>query len=118
MTECIYINGDSWLAHFAGRVANSQHPLFRDKFVVNHAVPGSSNLEIIERTNKFFVKTLEKLNPPLLYDYLIENEKISDIKKVTENIIQNYISYLRKSRNEKQIKFIYEVSPYETFKFI
>lgn len=49
-TECIYINGDSWLAHFATRVANSEHPLFQDKFVVNQAIPGSSNLEIIQRT--------------------------------------------------------------------
>jgi hypothetical protein len=50
IADCIYINGDSWLAHFASRVANSQHPLFQDKFVVNHAIPGSSNLEIISRT--------------------------------------------------------------------
>jgi hypothetical protein len=52
VTECIYINGDSWLAHFAGRVANSQHPLFRDKFVINHAIPGSSNLSIVRRTKQ------------------------------------------------------------------
>lgn len=50
--EFFYINGDSWLAHFASRVANSDHPLFKDKFVINHSIPGSSNLSIIQRTDQ------------------------------------------------------------------
>ena len=56
--EFFYINGDSWLAHFTNRVANSEHPLFENKVVINHSIPGSSNLSIIRRTKQ----TLEDLS--------------------------------------------------------
>lgn len=45
-----YINGDSWLSHHCCVVANSEHPLFKNKVVINNSVPGSGNLGIIKRT--------------------------------------------------------------------
>ena len=56
-----YINGDSWLANSTSRVANSDHRLFKDYFVINHSVPGSGNISIINRT-RTALADLEKYN--------------------------------------------------------
>ena len=56
-----YINGDSYLAHWASKVANSDHPLFKNITVINHAVPGSGNLSIIRRT-KHALNEFKKYN--------------------------------------------------------
>ena len=50
MKQVLYINGDSWLTSYANRVASSGHPLFKDILVINHSVPGSGNIGIINRT--------------------------------------------------------------------
>lgn len=52
MKQILYINGDSWLSHFTSRVANNQHPLFNDIFVINHSIPGDGNANIIARTKQ------------------------------------------------------------------
>lgn len=54
-----YINGDSWLSHYSARIANSDHPLFKNMVVINHAVPGSGNASIIRRT-KYALEELKK----------------------------------------------------------
>jgi hypothetical protein len=56
-----YINGDSWMAHFSARIANSDHPLFKNTVVINHAVPGCGNASIIRRT-KHALEELKKSN--------------------------------------------------------
>ena len=48
--QVFYINGDSWLANAAAKVANSNNLLFENILVINHAVPGSGNIRIIDRT--------------------------------------------------------------------
>jgi hypothetical protein len=48
--QYFYINGDSWLSLNAQCITNSDNPLFKDIFVINHSVPGSSNMSIINRT--------------------------------------------------------------------
>jgi len=59
--QVFYINGDSWLSHFTNRVACSDHPLFKNIFVINHSVPGCSNMSIISRT-KTALSELKKYN--------------------------------------------------------
>lgn len=59
--QVLYINGDSWLSHFTNRIANSDHQLFKDIFVINHSIPGSSNMSIISRT-KAALSELKKYN--------------------------------------------------------
>jgi len=46
----LYINGDSWLAHYTNRATSSDNPLFKNFLVINHSVPGASNIDIIRRT--------------------------------------------------------------------
>jgi hypothetical protein len=52
MKQFLYINGDSWLGHFTSRVANNQHPLFENMFVINHSISGDGNISIINRTEQ------------------------------------------------------------------
>ena len=61
MKQFLYINGDSWLIHFAARIANIQHPLFKDIFIINHSIPGDGNINIINRT-KQALADLRKVN--------------------------------------------------------
>lgn len=46
----LYINGDSWLGSRANRILCNNHPLFKDLFVINQAVPGNGNIDIINNT--------------------------------------------------------------------
>lgn len=50
MKQVLYINGDSWLASRTNRIVCNNHPMFKDLFVINQAVPGSGNIEIINNT--------------------------------------------------------------------
>jgi hypothetical protein len=64
MKKVLYINGDSWLASSANRVVCNNHPLFKNFFVINQAVPGSGNMEIINNTRSALSELkLRGINP-------------------------------------------------------
>ena len=50
MKKVLYINGDSWLVGRINRIICYNHNMFKDWFVINQAVPGAGNLEIISNT--------------------------------------------------------------------
>lgn len=50
MKKVLYINGDSWLGSRVNRIVCNNHPMFKDFFVINQAVPGNGNIEIINNT--------------------------------------------------------------------
>lgn len=106
----LYVNGDCWLwGPNVIRFLSEEYTLFDDYFVINHALNGSSNLSIINRTKKAIEDLKEyDITPTVIIGFgevakdlanefkmlLPDRKRPNDLNEYLENLLLHQVSTL------------------------
>jgi hypothetical protein len=106
--QVLYIDGDSWIGHSTPRVVNDANPLFKDMLIINNAVPASSNIDIITRTDRSLRKLKQLGIEPMVCvclsevgrdhhrEFSLVQQKYDDISDFLNDVLTNEVLMIKK----------------------